>query len=283
MLPLPPPPQPAATFRVASTPTHLDAALGLYLCEAAAQAIAARGAFVLCTSGGSLPPQLASALAWAHGAGLPLRCEQWRVFYADERHVALGHEDSNHAATLRALAARAPWFPAAAALRPIDPSLPLPACAAAYAADFARALAPGSGGAADVVLLGCGPDGHTASLFPGHALMQQQQQPGAAEEDAFAPIADSPKPPPARVTLTLRALCAARAVAFVALGEGKARLVADIASGAPEARALPAAIVRAAGGQPATWFLDAASARLLPGGEGAAAAAAAASASAASS
>lgn len=243
-----------ALFRVTTTPTHLDAALGLFLCEAASQAIAARGAFVLCTSGGSMPPQLASALAWAHGAGLPLRCEQWRVFYADERHVALGHADSNHAATLGALAARAPWFPPGA-LRPIDPALPLEACAAAYAADFAAAT---GGGGADAVLLGCGPDGHTASLFPGHALL-------AARGGGFAAIADSPKAPPARVTLTLPALAAARAVAFVALGEGKARLVADIAAGKPEALALPAALVRAAGGQPATWFLDAASAALLQG------------------
>jgi len=264
-LPLAPPLQPPAVFRVTTTPTHLDAALGLYLCEAAAQAIAQRGAFVLCTSGGSMPPQLASALAWAHAAGLPLRCEQWRVLYADERHVALEHEDSNHAATLRALASRAPWFPASVALRPIDPTLPLEACAAAYAADFAQALAGGGGSsAADVVLLGCGPDGHTASLFPGHALLQGVGVlHHGAQALAFAPISDSPKAPPARVTLTLPALSAARAVAFVALGEAKASLVAGIAAGAPEARALPAAMVRAAGGQPATWFLDAASARLL--------------------
>jgi 6-phosphogluconolactonase len=250
----------AALFRVTTTPTHLDAALGLFLCEAAGQAIAQRGAFVLCTSGGSMPPQLAAALAWAHGAGLPLRCEQWHVFYADERHVALAHADSNHAATLAALAARAPWFPPAA-LRPIDPGLPLEACAAAYGAAYAAAT---GGRGADAVLLGCGPDGHTASLFPGHALLAAA--PGGS---GFAAIADSPKAPPARVTLTLPALAAARAVAFVALGEGKARLVADIAAGTPEALALPAARVRAAGGQPPTWFLDAASASLLQGASGA--------------
>ena len=239
-------------FRVTTSSGHLDAALGLYVCEAAAEAIARRGVFVLCISGGSLPAPLASALAWAHGAGLPLRSECWHVFYADERHVPLAASDSNHCAAAAALAG-APWFQAA--LHPIDPALPLGACAEAYAAELGAQLAR-SGGVVDMVLLGMGPDGHTASLFPGHALLTEARL-------LVAPIADSPKPPPARVTLTLPAITSARAVAFVALGEAKAPLVAAIASAAPEARALPAAMVHAASAAPVTWFLDAAAARLL--------------------
>ena len=247
---------PSSPFRVHATPGDLNVSLGTYICSAAAAAIAERGHFVLFTSGGSLPASLASSLAWAAGSGLDLQTSLWHIFYADERHVALTSSDSNHAATLAALGS-APWFQAR--LHPIDPALPLPACAAAYQAELQAVLA-GTGGGIDLVLLGMGPDGHTASLFPGHALLQEGQL-------LVAPIADSPKPPPSRVTLTLPAINASARVAFVALGEAKAPLVAAIAQGTPEAKALPAAMVRQATG-PATWFLDAASAQALPKQQG---------------
>jgi hypothetical protein len=88
------------------------------------------------------------------------------------------------------------------------------ASAAEAAQDYETRLLSvlGPEGALDVALLGMGPDGHTCSLFPGHALLQ--------ETTLFvAPIEDSPKPPPARITLTLRALHAARQIAFASLGE----------------------------------------------------------------
>ncbi|EGB12980.1 hypothetical protein AURANDRAFT_60801 [Aureococcus anophagefferens] len=142
----------------------------------------------------------------------------------------------------------------------------------AFAPDDARGPC---GGFFDLALLGMGPDGHTASLFPGHPEMDR------ADGAVAAVVADSPKPPPERVTrvdprsssffratavarFTLKTLREARHVAFVCTGASKAKVVAEIMRLSPDAQAYayadppapyPAARVRAADGA-ATWFLD---------------------------
>ena len=97
--------------------------------------------------------------------------------------------------------------------------------------------------ALDVVLLGMGEDGHTASLFPGAPALQ--------ETGAKVLAVQGPKPPPWRLTLTLPVLRAAHTVLGVALGEGKADAVRRIRSG----EALPAGLVANA-----EWLLDPAAA-----------------------
>ena len=89
-----------------------------------------------------------------------------------------------------------------------------------------------------------GPDGHTASLFPGHPLL--------AERSLFvAPISDSPKPPPQRVTLTLPALNAARLVLFVATGASKAGPLRRAFADPPD---VPAGLV--VGEERTVWLVD---------------------------
>ncbi|SKC70734.1 6-phosphogluconolactonase [Krasilnikoviella flava] len=129
--------------------------------------------------------------------------------------------------------------------------------AAAYAADLAR-FAPASveeGVPAvpefDVLLLGMGPDGHVASLFPGHA--------GLAARGATIGVHGSPKPPPERVSLTFDALHRAREVWVVAAGAEKAAQAAAALAGGPVTE-VPAAGAR--GTERTLWLLDAAAAAL---------------------
>jgi 6-phosphogluconolactonase len=258
-------------FRVCNSKDEIHALLGSMIADAAEAAIRERGVFVLATSGGSFPSVLSSALSGVAASGRELQCDKWVLCYADERHVALDDADSNHRATAAALgaadAARAWWRPRA--VLTIDASLPLGACAEAYERALRAALRE-AGGALDLVLLGMGPDGHTASLFPGHALLAQTA--GGAGAALVAAIGDSPKPPAARVTLTLPAIRAARGVVFVAAGAEKAAPLARIqrvdaaASDAAPEPALPAARCHAAG-KPAVFIVDQPAAAGLQRGE----------------
>ncbi len=105
----------------------------------------------------------------------------------------------------------------------------------------------------DVLLLGLGPEGHTASIFP--------ESPAAHDERLVFGVHGCPKPPPTRISLGFDALCAAREVWFVVAGESKAGAVAMALSGAGRVQ-VPAAGVR--GTSSTLWLLDEAAARELP-------------------
>lgn len=191
---------------------------------AAKAAIAERGVFTCALTGGSavkMYPLLAKeALDWS-------RIE---LFLSDERLVPLESPDSNYRAAREALP-MARLHPVRVALSP-----------AAAADDYARQL-PAQ---LDLIHLGMGPDGHVASLFPGHRLLDESTRRVAA-------VTDSPKPPAQRVTFTLPTFKAAREVWFLVVGESK-RAAAHEARFEPGSK-LPAALVHRAA-RSATWFLD---------------------------
>jgi 6-phosphogluconolactonase len=121
-----------------------------------------------------------------------------------------------------------------------------------YEADIARTI--GAGASFDVVLLGVGPDGHVCSLFPGHPALDETARRVVA-------ITDSPKPPPARVTLTIPALRGADIV-VAAFGESKAEAI----EGALDRPASRLPVARAAAvGRRAIFLLDPGAASRLPG------------------
>lgn len=182
------------------------------------------------------------------------------VWWGDERFLPSGDAERNETGAQDALLTRVP-IPAERihAMPPIDgPDGDDPAAAARrYADELAAAARPGEDGTVptfDVLMLGVGPDGHVASLFP------EQPATGELDRDVVA-VHDAPKPPPTRLSLTFRAINAAREVWLVAAGAGKAEAVAAALSGADRTR-IPAAGVR--GRERTRWLLDRAAASQLP-------------------
>lgn len=181
------------------------------------------------------------------------------VFWADERYVPAGSADRNDGSADRILFSRAPFN--AARVFPMPTSDAgydtLDAAAAGYAATLAAARRPGDGDdipSFDVILLGVGPDGHCASLFPEH--------PGTYDESGpVIAVRNSPKPPPLRLSLSFDGLNAAREIWFVASGEGKAEAVALAWSGAGRNQ-VPSAGPR--GHRRTLWLIDHAAAGRLP-------------------
>ncbi|MFT3712314.1 MAG: 6-phosphogluconolactonase [Archangium sp.] len=193
--------------------------------QAAKTAIAERGVFTCALTGGSavkMYPQLAKeeGLDWS-------RIE---LYLSDERLVPLESADSNYRAAREALPT--------AKLHPVRVAL----SAEAAAEDYARQLPD----ELDLIHLGMGPDGHVASLFAGHRLLQEKNVRVAA-------VLDSPKPPAQRVTFTMPTFRGAREVWFLVVGESK-RAAAHEARFDPASK-LPAALVHRAA-RSATWFLD---------------------------
>jgi len=108
----------------------------------------------------------------------------------------------------------------------------------------------------DVILLGMGPDGHIASLFPNHPLLKYNDQ------EWVVYVTDSPKPPPQRITFTLPVINNAKHIAFVVTGSAKKEVLSQIFQG-QGSMDLPASLVQPVSGK-LDWFLDADAAQLLP-------------------
>lgn len=178
-------------------------------------AIAARDAFHLVLAGGSTPAQLYRELA-----GLDTDWRAWWIYFGDERCLPAGDGERNDTM------ARGAWLDQVAIPPAQILSVPAHLGANAAAEEYARTVAACQ--QFDLVLLGVGEDGHTASLFPGHAAFVWRSE---ADEAADAPVAQTipaaipvyaaPKPPPERVSLSAPRLSAARAVWFLATGAGK--------------------------------------------------------------
>lgn len=188
-------------------------------------ALDARGVFHVVLAGGGTPRRLYQALA-----GEAHDWRRWQVWFGDERCLPAGHPERNCRMAGEVWLDRVGLPPANVHVIPAELG-PAPA-AAAYARELAAV------DAFDLVLLGLGEDGHTASLFPG-----RQWGVGAGAADVL-PVYDAPKPPPERVSLSARRLARARRVLFLVTGAGKRGALAAWRRG----EALPAAAIRPTAG-----------------------------------
>ena len=201
--------------------------------------------FVVALSGGSMPKLLTGLL------DLDVDWSKWDVFFADERCVPLDSNDSNYKACEDHLFSKIKGEKPT--IHTLDTSL-APAQAAEKYGDELNAC----GRRFDLCLLGMGPDGHTASLFPEHDLFRKP------DGSVARCILDSPKPPSERVTFTLSTLQNSVRVCFVATGDSKTPVLKEILARkegkldyAYPVPPYPAAWVRSADGG-AQWFLDSA-------------------------
>jgi 6-phosphogluconolactonase len=226
-----------------------------YVTDSARRAIAERGRFTLVLAGGSTPRRLYQLLAtpaWRE----QIEWDRWHFFLGDERLVPPTDKDSNFGMAREALLAHVPVR--AAQIHRVPTEVGAADTVAARYQDDIRdffGLSANEWPRFDLVLLGMGSDGHTASLFPGKPTLDETERLVVASPPGTLP------PPVDRVTFTFPLLNAARAVAFLVAGEDKRPALRAVQEGVPfgDAGEAPAARVRPADGE-LRWFVDAAAA-----------------------
>ncbi len=199
-----------------------------------------RGVAHIALAGGATPKRAYELLA--------AELDDWsavEIWFGDERAVGADDPDSNYRMLNETLMAAG--GPDPANVHRCEGELGAEEAADAYATLLTERVAAGADGlpVLDLAFQGLGPDGHTASLFP--------ENPGLDATGICAPVHNSPKPPPDRITMTLGVLQAARSIVFMATGESKAK-PAKALLGAPD-RAVPASLL---GGERTVLVADAA-------------------------
>jgi len=240
------------TVTIVPDPDALAEAAARLTADVAARAIAVRGRFMWALAGGDTPRPTYARLALS-----PFRERvDWRrtwVFFGDERAVPPDHTGSNYRMAQETLLSRVP-IPAAQVLRIRGEAEDPEVAAAEYARVLSQAFGTRRGELPrfDLVLLGLGVDGHTASLFPDSPVVREVFRTVAAVHVTAASI-------PQRLTLTLPVFNAAGQVIFLVAGAEKAKVVKAVLG---ERATLPAAMVRPADGE-LIWLIDRAAAAQL--------------------
>jgi 6-phosphogluconolactonase len=243
----------AAEIRILTTPQELSEAAAEEVVRDANEAVKARGRFTIALSGGSTPKNLFNLLATNARNALPW--DRMYFFWGDERHVPPTDPDSNYRMADEVMLSKVP-VPAGNVFR-MDAENP---DAARVAEDYEKTLrkffqlAPGDVPQFDLILLGMGPDGHTASLFPGTAALQEKSR--LVVSNWVEKLKTN------RLSFTLPVLNAARCVAFLVSGTDKASVLKTVLEENASGEQYPAKLVNPSAGK-LIWFLDRAAASAL--------------------
>lgn len=240
-------------IRTLTTPQELFSAAAEEVVSAATDAVAQRGRFTIALSGGSTPKGLFNLLATNALTVLPW--ERMFFFWGDERHVPPTDPDSNYRMAQETMLSKVPVPPGNVfRMAAENPD------AEAVAEDYEKTLwkffelEPGQIPVFDLILLGMGPDGHTASLFPGTAGLQEKSR------LVIANWVEKMKT--SRLTFTLPVLNAARCVAFLVSGTDKAAVLRTVLEEDVPGEQYPAKLVRPTDGK-LIWLVDRAAASEL--------------------
>ena len=240
----------APRIEVHDSPESLATAVAGELLTRLADAQAGGAIPQIALTGGSIADAVHLELARLSGTS-EVDWAQVVVWWGDERFVEPASDDRNERAAREAF------------LNDVDPDPakihPMPSTESAASVEegavaYGDELRAHGAGEFDVVMLGIGPDGHIASLFPGFPQLDVADQ-------IAVPVTGSPKPPPERISLTFAALNRSKSVWFLVSGEGKADAVARALAEGTDLHDIPAAGVT--GSEETIWFLDRAAASQL--------------------
>lgn len=211
--------------------------------RAATEAVSARGKCLIALSGGHTPEGAYQIWSTAYREKMPWA--KTHFFWGDERFVGADDPKSNYRMAREKLFKNAPVPPEN--IHPILTNYPQADEAAREYEKVLRTFVAETGPSFDVMLLGIGVEGHTASLFPGSPALMEQKR--------WAVGVKAPAEPPIRISLTFPVLRRARATYFLAAGTDKEGIIATLRRASPEETAkLPVAMLQPEGEE--IWFLD---------------------------
>ncbi|XP_010048719.2 probable 6-phosphogluconolactonase 4, chloroplastic [Eucalyptus grandis] len=235
---------------VFETEEDLAVSLAKYAADLSAKFVEERGAFSVVLSGGSLIKSLRKLAEVPYIDSVDW--SRWHVLWVDERVVPKDHDDSNYKLAYNGFLSKLPILPGN--VYAINDALSAEGAADDYETCIKHlvknsTVASSESGLPkfDLMLLGMGPDGHVASLFPGHPLVRENKK-------WITFIKDSPKPPPERITFTFPVINASAHIALVVAGAGKAGVVHAALGNSQSPDQLPVEMVSPEG--ELTWFLD---------------------------
>lgn len=240
-------------IRKLATPQELFEAAAEEIILAANEAIAQRKRFTIALSGGSTPKSLYTLLA--SNARTSLNWGQTFFFWGDERHVPPDDKDSNYRMAEEAMLSKVPVPPGNVFRMPTE-NPDADAVALSYEQTLRKffSLEAGQVPRFDMILLGIGPDGHTASLFPETAALQERSRLVVANWVE--------KLKTSRITFTLPVLNTARRVAFLVSGTDKAAVLRTVLQSDAPGEQYPSKLVQPTDGE-LIWFVDRAAASQL--------------------